>query len=430
MMSWLLTIFYFTVFLFIIKRVKFFRPNNISFPLIEFSFFLKLVAGIFLGYLYAHQYRDSGDTFQYFNDGNKLYSILLTHPVDYFRMLTGLAPNNEYFREHYFRAMLYWDNNDFDFFFSDSRIIIRINSMIRLFSFGVYNVHVVFFCFFSFTGLTALYRFFSSVFKNNHRILYAGIFLLPSVAFWSSGVLKEAIVICAIGLVLHFSLNYFNNKSLLNGLMLFLVLFLLILVKFYYLIALLPGISGYLWSRNNKDIYLKYFATYFLWLLLLYSTCFIVPDYNVPVVISYKQNNFVNMAVASDSRSIISTDKLQPVWRDIIKKSPNALLTVLLNPLSFSPHKILTLFASIETVLILLLVMFSLITSRKPEEQDYSLLIFALSFIVITFTLLGLTTPVAGALVRYKTITLPWLIFILVYSIDFGKMKNYFSRIK
>ncbi|MBK5285038.1 MAG: hypothetical protein JJE25_06515 [Bacteroidia bacterium] len=410
--------------------MKFFTLNNISFSLVSFSFLLKVGAGILLGLVYTHYYKDSGDTFQYFNDGNKLHAVLLAHPVDYLKILSGLAPDNEYFRENYFNSMLYWGNNDFDFFFGDSQTIIRINSIIRIFSFGVYNVHVVFFSFFSFAGLIALYRFFSGLIKRNHRIVYAGIFLLPSVAFWSSGALKEAVAIFAIGFFLHFSLKYVNKKSVRNGIMVLLFLFLLVLIKFYYLIALLPGISGYLWCRNKQNIYLKYFTTHIVWLLLLYSTRFIVPDYNVPVILSYKQNNFVNMAVASGSGSIFSTEKLHPVWRDIIKKSPDAFLSVLLNPLTFSRHKILALLSSLETVLVLLLLMAALIAFRKPEQEDYPLLIFALSFVIITFTLIGLTTPVAGALVRYKTITLPWLIFMLVYIIDFGSLKNYFSRTK
>ena len=424
MMNWLLTGFYFLVFLFIIRKLKFFSPDNIPFALVAFAFLFKTIAGILLGYVYSHHYKGEGDTFKYLLDGNTLHGILLTNPVDYFRILFGLSSDNDLFRANYFSKMYNWYNNDFDFFFNDSRTIIRINSVIRIFSFGIYNIHSLFFTFFSFAGLTALYRFCSSAIKRNHKIFYAGIFLFPSVAFWGSGLLKEAIVIFALGFILYFALKSFSQKSFLNFFMLLLFTFLLLLLKFYYIIALLPGIAGYLWSRNNENIFLKYFTTHLIWFLLLYSVRFIAPEYKVPVILSAKQSNFINMAYASNAGSIFNTTKLEPLWRDIFKKSPDAILNTLFNPLSFDSGNKLILISTLETIFVLLILMLSLIFFRQPEQNDYPLLLFSLSFVIITFTLIGLTTPVAGALVRYKVITLPFLIFLSVYFIDFDKLKK------
>lgn len=430
MTDWLLTLFYFLIFLFIIRRNKFFLPAQIPFSLIAITFTLKVAAGIFLGYVYAQHYKGEGDTFKYFADGNTLFDFLFSQPLDFFRILFGISPDNEYFREHYYRNFYFWYNNHFDFFFNDSRIIIRINSLIRFFSFGVYNVHVVFFSFLSFTGLTALYHFFSSSIKGNHKIFYAGIFLLPSVAFWGSGVMKEPVVILALGLLLYFILKFRNRKIIYSLLMITVFVFLLVLSKFYYAVALLPGLIAMLWSTNNKNIFFKFITTHIICLLLLFCVRFMIPDYDVALIISFKQNNFVNMALDSNTGSLMSTEKLQPYWSDIIAKSPEAFFTALVTPLEFFSGKIFTAIASIETLFILLLILLSVIFFRKPEHSNYPLLLFMLSFILITYTLLGITTPVAGALVRYKVITLPFLVFLILHCTDFLKIKNLFATKK
>ena len=75
MMNWLLTLLYFFVFLFIIRRNKFFLPAEIPFSLIACAFTVKVAAGILLGYVYAHHYKGEGDTFKYFADGNTLHGF-------------------------------------------------------------------------------------------------------------------------------------------------------------------------------------------------------------------------------------------------------------------------------------------------------------------------------------------------------------------
>jgi hypothetical protein len=427
MTDWLLTLLYFLIFLFIIHRNKFFRPNEISFQFASAVFAAKVIAGILFGLIYFHYYKGEGDTFCYFIDGNRLNSFFFCHPSDYLKMLTGIGIDNIYFRETYFKRLVSWYNMPFDFFFNDSRILIRINSAIRFFSFGVYNVHVVFFSFISFTGLTALYRFFSAVIRENQKIFYAGIFLLPSVAFWGSGVIKEPVVIFSLGMLLWSILKLVGKRNFLNMFLVLSFAFLLILSKFYYLVALLPGIAAFLWSGNGKNILLKFAATHAAWFLLLYSVQFFIHDYDVALVISYKQNNFITMTESGKIGSAMAVEKLQPAWSDLLLKSPGAFLKVMFTPFNFTSGKIVMTLASIETLSILLLILLSLFFFRKPQAGQVTLVFFALSFIIITFTLIGLTTPVEGALVRYKVITLPFMIFLILELTDISKIKKLFS---
>jgi len=77
---------------------------------------------------------------------------------------------------------------------------------------------------------------------------------------------------------------------------------------------------------------------------------------------------------------------------------------------------------SLETLFVLLMLLEAVILFRKPGKEDLPLLLFCLSFTVITYTFLGLTTPVAGTLVRYKIVALPFLIFLVGYFISHSKL--------
>ena len=428
MMPWLLTVLYFLVLLFIIRRSKFFLPEQITFSLAALAFLFKTAAGILLGVVYRLHYHGEGDAIGYFNYGNAVYSVFLSHPADYFRILLGINTNTAYYHENYFIRWPFWFNEKFEFFFNDSRTIIRLNSFFRIFSFGVYNVHVVFFSFLSFAGLSGLYRFFSQCIRSQHKIFYAAVFMLPSVAFWGSGVIKESLVFFTLGFTLYLAQKKSKQMSILSFILLILFCFLLALVKFYYLIALLPAFAVLLWCGNRKNIFIKFILVHTVFVLLLYSTKYIFPDYDAAVVISFKQNNFINFAEKMNAGSLIHTEKLEPYWSDIILHSPKAFLTTLITPLELSAEKNFVALASLETLFILFLIVIVTIFFQRPEKDSYPYMLFALSFVIITFVLIGLTTPVAGTLVRYKVISLPFLMFVIFQLTDFGKIKLFLSR--
>src|SRR5690606_20775170 len=81
---------------------------------------------------------------------------------------------------------------------NDNRFIIRLNSLIRFISFGNYWVHVLFFCFLSFSGIILLYRVFST-FVSRKKILFYALLGVPTISFWGSGITKETIFILGAG---------------------------------------------------------------------------------------------------------------------------------------------------------------------------------------------------------------------------------------
>jgi hypothetical protein len=152
--------------------------------------------------------------------------------------------------------------------------------------------------------------------------------------------------------------------------------------------------------------------------------------YDFPKIIAQKQNDFVNFTNSLNQvGSKVDMEKLEPTFTDMILKTPKALFTVLFRPSIIEIHNPMVALAAFENLLLLLLFILAMVFfSNKQVHEPYFL--FALSFTLILFTLIGLTTPILGALVRYKAPALPFLGILLLYLIDFAKLETTFKKIK
>jgi hypothetical protein len=139
-------------------------------------------------------------------------------------------------------------------------------------------------------------------------------------------------------------------------------------------------------------------------------------------MVAAKQNNFVDLALTSKSGSMITDQKLTPAWNDILLNLP----LLWSQPSPSRCHFIPAIFCFVslhsKTLFILLMLLESIILFRMPAKKDVPLLLFCFSFTLITFTFVGLTTPVAGTLVRYKIAALPFLVFLTGYFISNSRL--------
>src|SRR5207253_7339602 len=92
-----------------------------------------------------------------------------------------------------YAAQLRWYSSPTEFF------IVKIAGFIGIFSFQTYTVIALFFAFLSFTGLWAMYVTLLKLYPALYKQFFVAIFLLPSVVFWGSGLMKDSITIGALG---------------------------------------------------------------------------------------------------------------------------------------------------------------------------------------------------------------------------------------
>jgi hypothetical protein len=125
------------------------------------------------------------------------------------------------------------------------------------------------------------------------------------------------------------------------------------------------------------------------------------------------------MAAEYGARSVIHIPETQPNAFSLFIHSPAAFATTLFRPfLTDIKGNPLILISALENIFILVLLTGSLFRLQKPVTDRFILFcIFYLSFL---FILIGLITPVLGALVRYRVPGLPVLMFLLVHYSDFS----------
>lgn len=433
-MNVLIALIYAIVFAWIILKAKFFKIDGIPSKYILFVFFLKIIAGTTLYFIYTYYYEDrsTADIFKYFDDSKIMYDALFDKPIDFFKMLFSIQNDNAYFDTMYYTHMNNWyrvfENN----LYNDSHTIIRLNAFFRLFSFGSYHVHTVFMCFLSLAGLVYLYKFFKHFAIANKRFLFFVVFLVPSVVLWTSGVLKEGLLVFGLGVMLYFLKKLLAEKNKLKSLLFMHIgIFLLLYIKYYTLIAIaMPLIAFVLvYKFKIKRVFLTYASLLLLYLLLGVITKYVFPAYDPFQILSLKQQDFFGLAQSMDAGSVINAPILEnSVW-SFLKNIPFALYVVLLRPLFFESLNPLMLAAGLENLIVFFLFIIGIIAKRKRLLSD-NLFMFSFSFVLILYVLIGVTTPVLGAVVRYKVPALPFLFVILILMIDIKKIQNIFPQLK
>lgn len=402
-MEYLLIIVYLIIFSFLISKLPYFQISRPGKGFLIGVFWLKTAFAIGYGVVHAYYYGHC-DTFQYFDDGNILFSVLNQNPLQYLRLVLG--PNNVEYGEGLkpiIEQMGFWGNNG-------SYAVVRFHGLVRIFSFGYYNVHAVFMAFVSFVGLVGIYRVVVSVAADRWKLLAGAIFLLPSILFFGSGLHKEGLLICAIGLILFAFISLMNKPQYARyWILLCLSSVLLFALKEFYLVALLPCLIGYLVIRKTE----KYKAATFGFILIAYWAALFGAHHILPVdslaeKIAQKQSDFMILK----GNSFIEVPALEPNSSSIVKQIPGALLNTTFRPYPWEVKNLRQGIYLTESVLILILFILAICFPEKKAYRSNLLVWLSFGFSVSSFIIIGLIVPNLGAIWRYK---IPALLFLLIF---------------
>jgi hypothetical protein len=122
------------------------------------------------------------------------------------------------------------------------------------------------------------------------------------------------------------------------------------------------------------------------------------------------------------SGSSFYMERLQYTFSSFAKLVPIAFFNVLSKPFFYNANSVLELLASIENLFFLIVFIFCFCYRKKIN--DFNFLFLCLSIIVSSFILIGLTTTVSGAIVRYKIPFIPFLLMIPLMYLDVTKLKE------
>lgn len=397
-------ILFFTLFVLIILNKRFFSNPSIAKQILIIGFSLKAFSAILFGYFFKAGILNGGDTYMYFEDGNIIYNTLKVDPFIYLKLAIG---SNDFtpvpaVLKPYTDAMWFW-------FDSSNYFLVRLNALIRPFSFGVYNVHAIIFAFLSFIGTYNLYLFFEKKVYSK-KVLQFILFGIPSIVFWTSGLHKEAIVFFALGIILQNLDTIIRNEYRKRNVFFAIFgLFVLGYIRFYLLAFLMPLMAAMV-IYNRFDIKVSSIKTYvitiavFLGIVLLMDL--FTPNLSFAHEFLVRRMHFLN----SPGNMTFQVEGIPHNFYGILILLWEAITNPFIRPLPNDCNVFLSYLASFETI-ILLVVMIGLMISVKFKsiyKNPYA--IFSILFGFSTLFLIGLIVNNSGAIVRYRSIAIPFIL--------------------
>ena len=417
-----LFIIYLVAFSWLVTRIRFFSSSDLSRPQLIILFLLKVMAGIFYGWIgvYYGGLAQMQDTWSFHTGSIQEYHLLFTNPTEYFTNIF----HNPYDKglEKFFGANdSYW--NDLK-----GNVLIKLFSVFNIFSFGYYYVNVIFYSFISLFGAVAIYKVMNHAFPGRKIVILLSTFLLPSFLYWSSGLHKEGLIFTGISLVIYSI--YFSQlerkMSWRRGLMLILGLLILLAMRNFLLVIIFPALIAWMlahyWPKKNLAIFA---GVYMVFAILFFTARFITPALDFPQAVVEKQKAFLQMQGGNSSLPITQLD---PTALSFIRNTPEAINLSSIRPYPSDVKHILSLAAAIEIDVLLILFLLFLILHRGPWRSPNNLVYFCLFFSLSVLMAIGFSVNNLGAIVRYRSIVLPLLIIPMAASLDWQRLGKLFNE--
>jgi hypothetical protein len=424
MINLLLTIPYLLFLLFIIGKISFIKDSGFRIQSLRFAFLIKVGCGLMVYLIYAFYYgnRIESDTFKYFDDSFYLYEALYNNPLDFFKMIFGINCEGEYFDTNYYDKMNNWYRVYENTLYNDNRLIIRVNAVLRIFSFGNYHVHSIILNFISFFGSVGLARFFLHFVQSKWKVFLA-VFMIPSVVFWSSGILKESLLLFAMGLFCYFIYKLATTQKWTYLLYLALPFCLLVLLKFYVFVAFFPAIIGWYYSETTRLKWISYPIVFISLVLFAILLGYVYPTFDFINILIRKQHDFIRMSIEMKVNSAIKMDFLDENIFSVLKAIPMGIVNSLTRPWPFEIKNLLFVPAAFENVTLVILIAFAFLKRSTMKNTSFNFITFCFIFTFLLYAIIGISTPILGALVRYKIPAMPFLVIAILAFIEIPNFK-------
>jgi len=417
-------VFWYLVCLWIIYLYK--RPHR---SLLFTNYFTKALliklAGLVSFVLIYTFYYKGGDTFGYFNGSQLTFQLLQDNPVYYFGFFSD---------SYYSLPVFYHFSQESKQFISAATtgMVVLITNLFFVVTFQNFLITSLLFCLVSLAGLWRLMERLSLLLPCEDKYIFYAIFGIPSVAFWTGGILKDTICITCVALTLSAIIDviYFRRKYLLSFLLIGLSMYLLVIIKDYIFLSLAAGLLVWIFSyimryRLHRDlryfIYLLFFVCFSYYLYYNYDTLYF-QAYTMVVYFVQKAYGFQSwheaMSMLDDGSSTGYTlGEIEFTISGVLSKVPASLFVAFFRPLPYEATKPIIFFQSLESLFFLLITLYTIAKSGFINFFGYiysdpflkGLLIFVLLIAFIT----GFTSFNFGALARYRIPMLPAYLLIL-----------------
>ena len=462
----IISIIYFILLFLFLRYNKLFQIKQLNIWTMPVALFIKALMGLFFSYIYIYSMKNSSepsDAMRFLDESNQLYSVFFKSKSDFFALLTGVGDNARMIHEYMNKAFI-WDAGNFTLI-NDSRNTIRINCLFRFISFGDQFVNILLMCFLSLIGIQQLYISIQPLSKLQPKILFYSLLLFPSLLFWSSSNLKEPLLILGIGLfarallkkdpliqriligslasILLILFKPYILLCLLPGILFYLLNKIVFKNKLLYtiitfLLLLFIGLLSFPSQRQRvtENLSRKQFNVENVGKGGIHVDCKNGYYYFKPH--QYKnlkiENSKVTLIHPSDAvflsvnteekptdihlkstgekwkihiimpgtNSYIKTTNINNSFLQLVLNIPEALINTFFRPFPFDSGGFLKYPAMLEVWGLTFFLVLSLTYKRKIESNSKNLIACLFIFSISLMLLIGWTTPITGAIVRFR----------------------------
>ncbi len=475
----------------VLRYVRFFQLQELNKWTLPIAFLIKIFVGILFNYIHEKTYGQgdlSHDGGTFLAEGKYLNEIFYHYPKHYFQLLTGIGETPALIKEHLSNTN-YWTAGDLTLI-NDSKNVIRVHSLIHFFSGGQMMIHLSIMCLLSLLAVKNLYLSFKKYVALNNVIFFWALLLIPSTIFWTSSILKEPLLFFGISLFLRAILyeeivwrktTYFSvSILLLIGFKPYVLLILIItlvfaaiykflfkqkiiiaslfIIFFTFIISFLldkprETVVNYLTRKQfdfvnvgkgglhaYADSCFYYFQPHQYQSLKVVDRDIYLTEnitaYKVhfgstqkPVVVHLKPNKkaWKMYYFQQGCMSYIETTPINNSSIQLIKNIPEAFTNSAIRPWPTDPGSKLKIISFLESILLFGFLIYAIWNRRKLNENEKLIVFGLITFACLLFLLIGWTTPVLGAIARYRfpaQLALFIVGFILLQSSKFKLWKS------
>lgn len=413
------------------------RESN---PLYKYYFpglVVKLIGAVTFCLVYGLLYSGGGDTVAYWWGGESLKNLFYSN-WEYYLAEMFSSTSNEAFFNHY-NSDTGWPptwlyRSDRHFF------LCRIISFVCIFIPGSFLGVSSFIGLVSYNGMWKLFETVTHHFPDMTKKLRIAILFLPSTLFWCSGIMKDTIVLTGICWIVYETDQFLRpgtqKKPIRFALRLIIWGWLILSVKPYVIIALAPAWliwMNYITLSKIKSTLLKYYlipiflAVSTIGLFQLYSASTFESEYSPDNVVDKAliiRNDFsTNNTYGSNRYKAAAVDNSAS---GLIRVIPEALMSGLLRPFIWEARTPFVLISAVENVFITFY-LFLAIFKLKPKGflkfiRSHPILLFSFVFSILLAMIVGFTSVLFGALIRFRTPFLPFLVTFIILAV--GKLRS------
>lgn len=411
---------FFFVFIYFTYRVFFYnkietQPHYRYFWL---GLFAKMASAIAFALIAMLVYE--GDTLEYFHGIQVMNNLFYYNPISYFKILFN-GPLPEYFT-------LFNTNTGWPAFYMwidpNTFAVIRYLSPIGFFTFDSFIFTTIFVSIIAYSGIWKLYSLFAVKYPFIQRQLAIAILFMPSVLYWGSGILKDTMIMFALGWLLYAIHKLINNQIKLKYIFIVIICsYIIIIIKAYVFVVLLPSIAIWIFYERSKKIKNKVLRLISLPFFIVFS--FVASIFSLGAM-SEELGKFGSVDTMITKARVTQEDLIREEQygenyffignigdspAELLVVAPEAIIAGLFRPFLWDARNPFMLIAGLENFIVLLIFIWIFFRRRvlqiiKNITADPFLLGMFIFVIFFAFGV-GLSSANFGALVRYRIPLLP-----------------------